>query len=163
MVYGTAVRLLGDASEAQDVSQTVFLRAFQHFDRLRADAAAGWLRTVTRNLCLNHLTRFRARWRLFSESGRAGTDSGGPFEDSIASAGTQTEDLLRKEEHARLERGIRSLPRHQRVPIVLYHFEQCSYREIAALLDVSLAKVKTDIHRGRRALRALMEPNNAPR
>lgn len=163
MVYGTAVRLLGDPSEAEDVSQTVFLRAFERFESLRGDRAAGWLRTVTRNLCLNHLTRFRVRWRLFSESGRAGSDAGRPFEESIESAGTQAEDLQRKEEHARLERGIRGLPRHQRVPIVLYHFEQCSYREIAALLDVSLGKVKTDIHRGRLALRSLMVTDDESR
>ena len=163
MVYATAVRLLGDPSEAEDVSQTVFLRAFERFDRLGGESVAGWLRTVTRNLCLNHLTRFRPRWRLFSESGRAGPADGRPFEDAIESAGTPADDLERKEERARLERGLRSLPRHQRVPIVLYHFEHCSYREIAALLDVSLGKVKTDIHRGRLALRSLMVTDDASR
>jgi RNA polymerase sigma-70 factor (ECF subfamily) len=45
------------------------------------------------------------------------------------------------------------LPDHQRVPLVLFHFEQRSYQDIADLLGVSLGKVKTDIHRGREALR----------
>jgi len=42
------------------------------------------------------------------------------------------------------------------VPLVLFHFEELSYQEIAEALDVSVAKVKTDIHRGREALRRLL-------
>src|SRR5260221_12581538 len=68
MVFATAVRLLGNRVEAEDVAQTVFLRAFQRFEQIGASpAAAGWLKTVTRNACLNHLSRYRTRWRLFSE------------------------------------------------------------------------------------------------
>ena len=66
------------------------------------------------------------------------------------------EDLARAERYARLERGIRRLPPHQRVPIVLYHFEEQSYLEIAEALGVSVGKIKTDIHRGRLALRKLI-------
>jgi len=52
-----------------------------------------------------------------------------------------------------LESALRRLPDHQRVPLVLFHFEERSYQEIAGTLGVSLAKVKTDIHRGREALK----------
>lgn len=159
MVYGTAVRMLGDAAEAEDVAQTVFLKAYERFDRLRGPRAGGWLRTVTRNLCLNHLTRFRARWRLFSERRAEGRR---PLEDSIPTPGTQVLEMERGQRRDRLERGLRNLPDHQRVPIVLFHFEQRSYRQIADLLRVSLGKVKTDIHRGRLALRALMEAEDGP-
>src|SRR5437773_2564489 len=72
MVYATAVRLLRTPVEAEDVAQIVFLRAFQRFDQIGASpAAAGWLKTVTRNACLNHLSRYRSRWRFFSELGRS--------------------------------------------------------------------------------------------
>jgi RNA polymerase sigma-70 factor (ECF subfamily) len=54
--------------------------------------------------------------------------------------------------HALIEEALRGLPESQRVPLVLYHFQDHSYEEIAGLLSVSLAKVKTDIHRGRAAL-----------
>src|SRR5687768_17995704 len=68
MVFATAVRLLGNPAEAEDVAQTVFLKAFQRFDEIGSSpAAAGWLKTVTRNVCLNHLSRYRSRWRFFSE------------------------------------------------------------------------------------------------
>ena len=66
-------------------------------------------------------------------------------------------DLERADDHARLERAVRALPDHQRVPLVLFHFEERSYQEIASLLHRSLGKVKTDIHRGREALKAVLE------
>lgn len=157
MVFGTAVRLLGDESEAEDVSQTVFLKAFERFDRLgESPSAGGWLRTVTTNLCLNHLSRFRARWRLFSQRrpGESETEPG--YEERLVAPEAQDADLERSREHARLERAVRGLPRHQRVPLVLFHFEEKSYAEIARMLGVSLGKIKTDIHRGREALRKLM-------
>ena len=50
----------------------------------------------------------------------------------------------------------------KRVPLVLYHFEDKSYQDIAALLNVSLAKVKTDIHRGREALRKALTTDHGP-
>src|SRR5262245_66594638 len=68
MVFTTAIRLLGRETDAEDISQEVFLKAYQTFHSLRDNpAAGGWLKTVTRNLCLNHLTRYRARWQFFSE------------------------------------------------------------------------------------------------
>ena len=75
MVYGTAVRLLANPSEAEDIAQTVFLKAFERFDTIgTSPAAAGWLKTVATNLCLNHLSRYRSRWRFFSELQAAGMD-----------------------------------------------------------------------------------------
>src|SRR5881396_587059 len=68
MVFSTAVRLLGNQAEAEDVSQEVFLKAYERYDELKdSPTVGGWLKTVTRNLCLNHLSRYRARWRFFSE------------------------------------------------------------------------------------------------
>ena len=73
MVFATAVRLLANPAEAEDIAQTVFLRAFERFSTIETSAtAAGWLKTVTTNLCLNHLARYRARWQFFSELDRAG-------------------------------------------------------------------------------------------
>ena len=162
MVFGLAVRMLGDASEAEDVSQTVFLKAFERFDALAgSDTAAGWLRTVTTNLCINHLSRYRARWRLFSQRRPVADGSRDPDEERLAAPASQAADLERSEDRARLERGLRRLPARQRVPLVLFHFEQRSYQDIAALLGVSLAKVKTDIHRARQALRQLVVTSDA--
>ena len=157
MVYGTAVRLLGSPAEAEDVAQTVFLKAFQRFDEVGASpAAAGWLKTTTRNVCLNHLSRYRARWQFFSELTRPDRADGGDYADSLVSPLSQALDLEQAELREELERALRALPDHQRVPLVLFHFEELNYQEIADALGASLGKVKTDIHRGREALKRLL-------
>src|SRR5688572_27957202 len=67
-----------------------------------------------------------------------------------------TPKMEQAELREQLERALRELPDHQRVPLVLFHFEQASYQEIAEALGVSIGKVKTDIHRGREALKPLL-------
>jgi RNA polymerase sigma-70 factor (ECF subfamily) len=172
MVYAVAVRLLSSPTEAEDVAQTVFLKAFERFDDIGSSpAAAGWLKTVATNLCLNHLSRYRSRWRLFSElrpSGEDDADQRDHVEVLLARAAAPENpgndaELDASEEQERLELALRRLPDHQRVPIVLFHFEDKSYLEIAALLGVTLAKVKTDIHRGREALKAVLRSTHASR
>ena len=150
MVYAVAVRLLANEAEAEDVAQTVFLRAYERFEDLQGEATVpGWLKTVTTNLCLNHLERYRARWRFFSEMGEAG----GPAFDVAVTAASPEAVLDDADRHAQLEAALRALPPHQRVPLVLFHFEQHGCDDIARLLGVSVGKVRTDMHRGRLALR----------
>ena len=162
MVFATAVRLLGSAADAEDAAQTVFLRAFQRYDEVvTSPAAAGWLRTTTRNVCLNHLARYRSRWRFFSELAEEGRPS---YADGIASDVLPiVEQLEQADVTAALEQAVRSLPDQQRVPLVLFHFEGASYQDIATALGVSLAKVKTDIHRGRETLRRVLGDHDAVR
>jgi RNA polymerase sigma-70 factor, ECF subfamily len=152
MVFTGAARLLGNETEAEDISQEVFLRAYERFDELRnSPTVGGWLKTVTRNLCLNHLTRYRARWRFFSEMT---SDHGeGEFEPEWAAPDRHEEVMASADRQRLLEQALQGLAPAQRVPLVLYHLEELSYEEIAERLGVSLAKVKTDIHRGRNALR----------
>lgn len=161
MVFGTAVRLLGNETDAEDAAQTVFLRAFQHYAEIAGNPAAGaWLKTTTRNICLNHLTRYRARWSFFSE---LDAPDGRPrYEDALESRVARALESEHADRAERLEHAVRSLPDHQRVPLVLFHFDELSYEQIAQTLGVSLGKVKTDIHRGRQALRRLLT-NDVPR
>jgi RNA polymerase sigma-70 factor (ECF subfamily) len=161
MVFATAVRLLGNPAEAEDVAQSVFLKAFEQFDTLGSNPAApGWLRTVARNTCLNHLSRYRSRWRFFSELGGADPGSEPAYESTLPAADSPAHDLERADDRERLEQALRRLPSHQRVPLVLFHFEEASYEEIARALRISLAKVKSDMHRGREALRKILESAN---
>lgn len=162
MVFATAVRLLGSPADAEDAAQTVFLRAFQRYDEVvTSPAAAGWLRTTTRNVCLNHLARYRSRWRFFSELAEEGRPA---YADGIASDVLPiVEQLERADQSAALEQAVRGLPHHQRVPLVLFHFEGASYQEIATSLGVSIGKVKTDMHRGRETLRRLLGSDHVVR
>ena len=158
MVFATALRLLGNRSEAEDIAQNVFFRAFQRFAEIGdSPAAAGWLKTVARNACLNHLARYRSRWRLFSELGKGEESDGDDFEMALAGGDSPLGQMERADQQARLEQALQELPDHQRVPIVLFHLDEMSYQQIADLLGASLGKVKTDIHRGRLALRRKLE------
>ncbi len=158
MVYSTARRLLGNEADALDISQEVFLKAHARYDELAQNPAApGWLKTVTTNLCLNHLSRYRARWRFFSEM--FSSDDGSSFEASLPAPDRREEQDNEAFRRHHLEQALQKLPAAQRVPLVLFHFDEMSYEEISAKLHISLSKVKTDIHRGRESLRRWLDPN----
>ena len=163
MVYTTAVRLLGNETQAEDISQEVFLKAYEHWDNLcSSTTAGGWLKTVTTNLSINHLQRYRKRWRFFSEISRHGdedTEDDQPVE--FASPDNFLDTISQTDRRAWVERALDKLPEHQRVPLVLYHFEDVSYEDIAKRLGVSLSKVKTDIMRGREALAKVLMRSGA--
>src|SRR5216684_131787 len=152
MVFSTAMRLLANTAEAEDVSQEVFLKAYQRFGELyESPTAGGWLKTVATNMCLNHLSRYRSRWRFFSEM--RSRDDETDFVEALPAPDTSKTDSENADHRRILEAALQKLPPAQRVPLVLFHFEGLSYEEVAARLKVSLSKVKTDIHRGRGALR----------
>jgi RNA polymerase sigma-70 factor (ECF subfamily) len=156
MVFTTAARLTGNDAQAEDLAQDVFVRAYEHFAQLRSSGSAGgWLKTVTTNLTLNYLTRYRGRRRLFSEMSSDGDEATQVpewrVEDSLVA------DLSAEQRRHLIDEALKDLPDHQRVPLVLYHFEELPYQEIAERLGISLAKVKTDILRGRAAMLAKLQ------
>jgi RNA polymerase sigma-70 factor (ECF subfamily) len=158
MVYSTAIRLVSNPADAEDISQQVFLKAYDHFDDIRTSGSTGgWLKTVARNLSLNHLSRYRARWRFFSEMGNEESET--DYVDSLAAPDTLDRSLMESDYREMLNHALLKLPQTQRVPLVLFHVESLAYEEIAAHLGVSLSKVKTDIHRGRAALKKYLAPS----
>jgi RNA polymerase sigma-70 factor, ECF subfamily len=143
MVFSVAARIVGNPIDAQDIAQEVFIKAYERFDELKeSGTVGGWLKTVVTNLSINHLNRYRARWRFFSE------------EETEFEIPTFTPPIDDRREL--LDLAIQKLPDAQRVPLVLFHFQDLSYDEIAEKLGISLAKVKTDIHRGRESLRKIL-------
>jgi RNA polymerase sigma-70 factor, ECF subfamily len=161
MVFTTAARLVRNDAQAEDISQEVFIKAHEHFTMLSTSpSAGGWLKTVATNLSLNHLQRYRKRWKFFSEFGSAaGEEDAPPVE--FAAPDTFFEDVDSDERRAWVEEALAKLPDHQRVPLVLYHFDEMPYDEIAGKLGVSLAKVKTDILRARTALAKILSRGGA--
>lgn len=157
MVFSTAMRLLANEAEAQDVAQEVFLKAYQRFAELgQSPTVGGWLRKVTTNLCLNHLSRYRSRWRFFSEM-RTGGGEEEEREIEYPAPDNLEEDVARADSWELVEQALATLPAAQRVPLVLFHLEGLHYEEIATQLKISLGKVKTDILRGRLALRRKLQ------
>jgi RNA polymerase sigma-70 factor, ECF subfamily len=141
MVFTTAARITGNDAQAQDIAQEVFLKAYGQFDQLRTSATAGgWLKTVATRLALNHLSRYRKRWRFFSElQHEDATDEESGPQVEFPAADDVLAELEAQQRDALIERALQE--------------------QIARELGVSLAKVKTDIFRGRAALlRAMGTP-----
>jgi len=161
LVFGVALRLLGQPADAEDMAQTVFLRAYERFDSLQGPEAAGWLKTVTTNLCLNHLTRHRARWVLWSTMS-GDPEAAAPDWPDAHTPSAETA-LLAAESQAALQAALLALPPHQRVPLVLVHFHEMAYDEVAVRLGVPISKVRSDLYRGRQALRRALTPPSSLR
>lgn len=161
MVFSTAARLTGNETQAEDIAQDVFLKAYENYHHLATSpTAGGWLKTVATNLSLNHLSRYRKRWRFFTDLRRDDAEGDAP-EVEFAAPDTFFTGVDATDRRELVERALDQLPEHQRVPLVLFHFEDLPYDEIAKKLGCSLAKVKTDILRARTALAAILARSGA--
>ena len=61
MVFSVSARIVGNTADAEDITQEVFIRAYERFKELRnSTTVGGWLKTVATNLSINHLNRYRA-------------------------------------------------------------------------------------------------------
>ncbi|MCC5024110.1 MAG: RNA polymerase sigma factor [Candidatus Synoicihabitans palmerolidicus] len=144
MVYSTAVRLLGNPAQAEDISQEVFLKVYERFDDLgTSPTAGGWLKTVTTNLCINHLQRYRKRWRFFSELTHRDDDGDeGEQVEFAAPDGDFLVELNQGDRREWVETAVEQLLQHQRVPLVRYHFEEEPYDEISRRLGGVIVQSK---------------------
>jgi RNA polymerase sigma-70 factor (ECF subfamily) len=153
MVYSTAARLTNDSAQAEDIAQAVFLKAYERFDELGgAPTAPGWLKTVATNLALNHLSRYRKRLSFMGDWKRDDADEEVDLGPEFAVDATQFDAIADDERQELIEQALQSLPEHQRVPLVMFHFSDMPYQDIAVQLKISVAKVKSDIFRARAAL-----------
>lgn len=149
-VYRIARSMLKDAAAAQDVTQEVLLKLWEHQDDLDEDGLGAWLTCVTRNACIDKLrARQRRRKTVTVDSdgvGRAESPSRTPDRHA------ETEDLR---DHV-LDALDRVDNPYRRV-VALRELQGLKYKEIAETLDMPLNTVKVYIHRGRKKLRAELD------
>lgn len=148
-LYRMLVRMLGDATAAEDVAQECFVRAWRALPSFRGEAKfSTWLYRIA----VNEGNRLLAR-----ESRREVV----PYDDvllEVSDLGSQTPELAEAAElRGQLERFIAELPAHYRVAVVLRDIEGFSNEEAAELLELDLRNFKSRLHRGRMALRRRLE------
>lgn len=149
-VIGTVAKMLGNPSDAEDISQQVFLRIWRNARRYRPDARfTTYLFTITRNLVFNE-TRRRGRKKEVSADERE-ENSHHQIEDSPDRR--PDAELLQSELREAIDAAIAALPESQRMAVVLRRYQQLSYEEIAAVLGLSVSAVKSLLFRARSALR----------
>ncbi len=144
-VYTFAYRLTGDADEAADLSQDVFVRVYRNLHRYQPGTFDGWLYRITRNLFLDSVRRRRRlrteplpeqEWRV------PASDEPGP-----------ADVVERRTLEARLEQGLARLPRDFRLAVVMCDVQGMTYDEIAEATGWPIGTVRSRIHRGRKQLR----------
>lgn len=147
-LYSLALRLLGgDVRDAEDAVQETWIRAVEGLQRFRWESAFGtWLGGIAINVCRDTLRRRRR--------GREGRWD--ETEEVVAPA-------LSADERLDLERAIAALPDGYRAVLVLHDIEALPHESIAAHLGISVGTSKSQLHRARRALRALLAPPDARR
>ena len=163
--YRIAFDLLRERAEAEDAVQEALARACEAEGRLRdADALEGWFFRVLTNVCLRVLRRRRVRRWLGGGRRSMHKDTAPADEpaDEVASLGDDAgpradQALAERQEIAHLLDQLDALPAQQRVALVLRYGHDRSIAEIADMLDVKPATVKTHLVRGLRQLRAVME------
>jgi RNA polymerase sigma-70 factor (ECF subfamily) len=140
-----AQRMLGDASEAEDVAQEVFLRAWKQAATWRP--AGGrfdtWMHRVALNLCYDRLRRRR----------ELPTDQPPEQVDPAASA---EQGLAARDTARQVDAALAALPERQREAIVLCHYQELSNIEAASLMEVSVEALESLLSRARRSLRAAL-------
>ena len=148
-VFGVALRMLGNAAEAEEVAQETFLRAHRAVAAFRGDAKLStWLYGIASRLCLNRLGTGERRMT------RGGEKELGRL---TATAPDPAADLERSEVEQALHRAIAELPEERRIVVVLRDLEGLSYEDIAAALDLELGTVRSRLHRARMDLKDKLE------
>lgn len=153
MVFATAYRVLGNAEDAEDAFQEVFLRLLgTRNGHVKPDAVRDWggyLR-VTASRCAVDLLRRKSKWKQNREELSEAIDAWAAGNSPPAAARRQKAELLRQ--------ALAGLPKRDARVFALRYFEDASYRQIAAQMDLSVNQVGVILHRGRRRLREILEP-----
>lgn len=159
-IYNLCLRMTRNHSDAEEVAQETFLKAFRSLGSFRRDSSFYvWLYRIASNLCIDLLRREKQRGpELLSLDG--GEETERPLE--LPDMGALPEELLEKKElRAALQAGIDALPARQRQILSLRGLCGLSYSEIAEVLDLEEGTVKSRISRARAALmKHLLENGN---
>lgn len=157
MVFNVAYRLLGNRGDAEDLTQEAFVRVYRamaSFDTTRP--LAPWLKRITTNACLNWLERQKARPQTTASDLVATDEADDPLDHFADPGGTPEQQLTGDEQTRQIRLALTRLPARYRVMIELRHYQDLSYEEIAAALDVPVSTVKSDLFRARKRLEQIL-------
>lgn len=150
-IVGAIARMLGDAVEAEDIAQEVFLRIWKSAPRWEPSAKfTTWAFAIMKNLVFNERHRRSRRTMVPLESEN---EEGYTRQLPDEKAKAPDRELLDTEHQDAIERAIQALPESLRMAIVLRRYMDVSYEEIAGIMKLSVPAVKSVLFRARNALR----------
>lgn len=144
-VFAFLLRMLGSREEAQDLTQETFIRMIRHAGKFKAQGQfQSWLFRIAGNQARSRLRRRKIlRWLSFDDEK---PDPPSPLADPLA-------ELERQESRAEVRLAIRKLPARQREALVLKHYMDMKYKEIAETMGLTVGSVQMLLHRALQALR----------
>jgi RNA polymerase sigma-70 factor (ECF subfamily) len=151
LLFALVVRMVPDRDQASDCVQEAFFNAYRNLQGFRGGSVRSWLSRIAINAAMD-TQRLRKR-RPADPYPELEDDSWQPPADASADP---VNTSLTAERHRALNQALAQVTDEQRTAIVLYDVEGYDYAEIAEMTGVSLGTVKSRIHRGRLALRALL-------
>lgn len=156
LVYNTALGVVQNSTDAEDVAQEVFIQVYRSIDQFKGDARLStWIYRITTTKALDHI-RSRKRKKRFAFI----TSLFGPNDELVHEPVDFQHPgvaLDRKEQAALLFRMIEQLPDNQKVAFTLHKTEELSYQEIADVMKLSVSAVESLLFRARQNLRKLLE------
>ena len=152
-VIGTVAKMLGNASEAEDIAQQVFLRLWKSAPRYEVRAKfTTFLFTIARNLVFNETRRKQRKKEHSLEEQEENSFTELADQHSPAA----DDEILKLELRVEVDKAIQALPEKQRMAVILRRYENMPYEQIAEVLELSVPAVKSQLFRARTALRELL-------
>jgi RNA polymerase sigma-70 factor, ECF subfamily len=152
-IYGLAMRMLGNAADAEDLLQEIFLAAHRKLETFRGEAALGtWLYRLATNQILDHVRSRAARTGQLTD----GLDDASLLPDAM---GHRLGD--RAIDRVDLERALAQLPEGCRAAFVLHDIEGLEHQEVADVLGIAEGTSKSQVHKARLRLRGLLGRSSA--
>jgi RNA polymerase sigma-70 factor, ECF subfamily len=157
-VYGLVAGMVSESSDAADITQDVFLKAFRGIRGFRRGSSLKtWLYRIAIREALNH-RRWLWRHHRHQDSIDADTETGhGPLEIEDA-GGTPFDQTATHEVQKAVQQALLRIPEAYRSAVILRDLEGMSYEEAAEVLAITVGTVKSRILRGRRMLREILDP-----
>jgi len=150
-LFSSMIGVTGSAEEAEDVVQDALVRAFLKLDSFQQNSQFfTWLYRIAFNVALSRHRRRRSRISIDQNREATGAE---PIDDGE----TPYEPMLRRERVEMVQRALSQLTDQHRAILILREMDECSYEEIAEILDISIGTVRSRISRARGQLKLALE------
>ena len=144
-VYNLTYRMLGNAQEAEDAAQETFLRAYSRLQQYKPEHKfSTWILSIANNHCIDRLRKRRATFVSIDDN---------PVLQNLEDDSPRPERSALRGEHSReIQMLLDQLAPDYRTPLILRHWEELSYEEIAETMGISVSAVKSRLFRARQKM-----------